>query len=106
MALLNGGQACLRQLEVGLGRADARLCGRQDVVALLDIEDDILDRAVEDKICSYQLFSRTTFLGPGAAKVEQVVARFYLRKKGFVADDQRLAGKLKWQFQVTAFAFC
>ena len=62
MALLDGAEARTRELEISLRGAHARLRRGKDVVGLFDVEDDVLDRAVESEVRGDELFAGAALL--------------------------------------------
>ena len=61
MPLLDCIEARLRQFEIDFSCADARIRCSKNVVAFLDVKDDVLDRAIKGKVCGDQLFAGATF---------------------------------------------
>jgi hypothetical protein len=70
MPLLDGIEARLRQFEIGVSCADARTRCGENVVAFLDVKDDVLDRAIKGKVYGDQPFAGATFCRTTTAEVE------------------------------------
>src|SRR5208337_2257783 len=72
MPFLNCSQTRARKLEIRLGRAHAGSRRGEDIEALFDIEDDVLDRAAKSEVCGDELLSGAAFRGTSPAEIEEV----------------------------------